>query len=307
MSTVLLNFNAFERTVSYKGSSKVFNDDFWEKEISPILTPLWDSPRDRLEMFVYKDDGYFLVQRNKYIKNFKTGEHKWVSYEFDPGAIPEYSVTELYDKLKEKFVEYKDITEAQYEMAVQAKFARAATLNWDKMKLVRKFLLDESDWTQTEDAPLSDDTKGLWKQYRSYLRELFNQNIAPENPYDVVFPITPKEYLDRKEIDIHPTIEAAVGDQGINEEYLYSEWHFWKLTSNALVSFSQKMSVYMTMKALLDEDSQLKGRNPVRRFRVDHMNLNSPKAKEDISLANPSVDQDEYINALITRIENGDI
>ena len=69
--TVLLSMNAFDRTITYKGSTKLINDDYWETEISPILVPMWDSPKDKLELFVYRDDGYHLIQRYKYSRNFK--------------------------------------------------------------------------------------------------------------------------------------------------------------------------------------------------------------------------------------------
>lgn len=308
MSTVLLSLNAFDRTISYKGSLRTINDDYWEREISPILVPMWDSPKDRLELFYYKEDNTFLVQRNKYIKNFKTGDSKWISYEFDPAAIPEYSVSDLFEKLKEKFITYKDISESEYEMMIQRKFMESASLNWDKVKLVRKFLLDESDWTQTEDSPISGEEKELWKQYRSYLRELFNANQV-ENPYDVTFPITPKEYLKRKELEdqISPITKEALGDQGINTEYLFSEWHFWRLTANAVNSFAKKMTIYMTMRSILDESSALKGIKPVRPFRTETILVGREKANSEIIAANPNKDPDVFINALLTRIENGEI
>ena len=107
--------NAFDRTITYLGTSKTINDDYWEKEIDPILTPIWSTPKDRLEYFVYREDKSFSVQRNKYVRNFKTKEGKGVSYEFDPQAITEFSVEELYESIKTKYIEYKDIGEAEYE------------------------------------------------------------------------------------------------------------------------------------------------------------------------------------------------
>ena len=59
----------------------------------------WDNPKDRLELFVYKEDGSYLIEKNKYTKNFKTGETKWVSYEFDPNGVDEVSVNELVSSL----------------------------------------------------------------------------------------------------------------------------------------------------------------------------------------------------------------
>ena len=39
------------------------------------------------------------------------------------------------------------------------------------MRQIRHFLLVESDWTQTEDAPLSPEKKAEWKAYRQSLRD----------------------------------------------------------------------------------------------------------------------------------------
>ena len=30
--------NAFDKTITYKGTSKTINDDYWEREIAPIIT-----------------------------------------------------------------------------------------------------------------------------------------------------------------------------------------------------------------------------------------------------------------------------
>ena len=86
------------------------------REKVPIITPVWDTPKDRLELFVYKEDKTCLVQRNKYVRNFKTKEGNWVSYEFDPDAIHDFSsVDDLYDSISEKFIQYKEIGEEEYE------------------------------------------------------------------------------------------------------------------------------------------------------------------------------------------------
>ena len=65
-STAQLVFNAFDRIISYRGVQKQLNDDFWDTKISPIIRPLWDSDKDRLELFVYREDGTYLIQRSKY-------------------------------------------------------------------------------------------------------------------------------------------------------------------------------------------------------------------------------------------------
>ena len=141
---------------------------------------------------------------------------------------------------------------------------------------------------------------------------MFNQNQV-ELPHDVCFPITPKEYLHRKTLDIPAVNVEALGDQGVNEEYLFSEFHFWKLTSPAVNSFAQKLALYMTMKSILDENSKVSGVRPVRKFRHQAINLNHEdgtfreKTVDEVGASHPNTSAEAYIKALITRIENGEI
>ena len=118
-SNATLFLNAYEKTISYKGVQKQINDTFWEDHFVPILYPLWDNPKDRLELFVYRENGSYLIEKNKYTKNFKTGDTKWVSYEFDPNGVDEVSVNELVASLTDKFLQYKEESESDYETAVQ--------------------------------------------------------------------------------------------------------------------------------------------------------------------------------------------
>lgn len=42
----------------------------------------------------------------------------------------------------------------------------------ENLKTTRNILLTESDWTQVEDSPLSEEKKTEWKNYRQALRDL---------------------------------------------------------------------------------------------------------------------------------------
>ena len=90
MSTAIKNtdiyLNALEWSIQYQGIRKDISDSYWESDVSPLLYPLWDSDKDKLETFLVKNDGTYLIQRNKYKKNFADNTGKWVSYEFDPAG-----------------------------------------------------------------------------------------------------------------------------------------------------------------------------------------------------------------------------
>tara|TARA_B100001250_G_scaffold85089_1_gene70303 strand:- start:359 stop:1294 length:936 start_codon:yes stop_codon:yes gene_type:complete len=309
-STALKNtdiyLNALERTIQYKGVQKQLTDSFWETNISPIIYPLWDSAKDKLEMFVYRDDGSYLIQRNKYKKDFKTNTNTWISYEFDPSGVAEYDVTDLRDKLKEQFIEYRDVTEDTYQQAIQKEYARSNSLTWDKIKVVRRFLLQDSDFTQQTDAPLTDEMKALWKQYRSYIRDIPTLQNA-ETPFDVVFPITPDEYVQRKSITVDQLVIDKVGLQGTDKDYLDSSYHFWKMNSSTLNSFTQRMTLYLAARTSVIAPI---GTGEETRVMVSPFHTlltgNTEAHAEQIIANNDQVNRD-YIEDLLDKIEKGEL
>lgn len=312
----VLSFNAFDRIIVYRGVQKQFNDDFWETHIVPVIRPLWDSERDRLELFIYRENGNHLVQRSKFKRNHSTGESRWVSYEFDPQGMPDYTVDELFNSLKEKFLDYKDLSEAEYERAVRRKIEEVNVLNWEKLKLVRKFLLDDCDWTQLPDTSITDEQKTLWCLYRSWIRDNpisdINGNDA-ETPYDVVLPITPTEYLKRKEYTLDQYTIDKYGDQGVNSEYLTSEYHFWKLSSNSLKYFAQKMSVYLILNTLTrDSGSEGFKRIDIKKFHTAVSDGGTPMGEQyndGQPITNETIEEkgQAWLDDLIGRIEAGEI
>ena len=51
--------NAIERSIQYQGIRKDITDSYWETDISPLLYPLWDSAKDKLEVFLVRKDGTY--------------------------------------------------------------------------------------------------------------------------------------------------------------------------------------------------------------------------------------------------------
>tara|TARA_B100001778_G_scaffold330052_1_gene331960 strand:+ start:3406 stop:4350 length:945 start_codon:yes stop_codon:yes gene_type:complete len=312
-STALKNtdiyLNALERTLQYKGVQKTLTDSFWETNISPILYPLWDSAKDKLEMFVYRQDGSYLIQRNKYKKNFKTNTNTWVAYEFDPSGVAEYNVTDLRDKLIDQFVEFRDVEENTYEQAIQKEYARSNSLTWDKIKVVRRFLLQDSDFTQQTDAPLTDEMKAMWKEYRAYIRDIPAIQNA-ETPFDVVFPITPDEYVQRKSVTVDQRVVDMIGLQGTDKDYLTSSYHFWKMNSSTLSSFAQRMTLYIAARTSViqpvgNTDEQRVMVSPFVKTLGNNIEWVRERAAE-IKANNDSANRD-YIEELLDKIEKGEL
>jgi hypothetical protein len=63
---------------------------------------------------------------------------------------------------------------------------------WTAIRMHRAQLLQQSDWTQLADAPLSADEKNTWTAYRQSLRDLPQDNA---NPAGVIFPDQPSRLL----------------------------------------------------------------------------------------------------------------
>ncbi|MFD2177849.1 tail fiber assembly protein [Veronia pacifica] len=61
-------------------------------------------------------------------------------------------------------------------------------IDWYDAKEKRNYLLKDTDWTQMTDAPLTDQQRTAYAEYRQALRDL-TQTFA--NPADIIWPIKP--------------------------------------------------------------------------------------------------------------------
>ena len=62
----------------------------------------------------------------------------------------------------------------------------------DTIRQVRHELLIQSDWTQVNDSPLTDEKKLEWANYRQQLRDLPSQHQTTTNIEDVIYPTMPE-------------------------------------------------------------------------------------------------------------------
>ena len=70
-SQTALYLNAFDKNIQVDGIIKTIDDDFWTTNIVPILYPLWDSDKDKLEVFTKYKDGTAKMNKTKYQRNQK--------------------------------------------------------------------------------------------------------------------------------------------------------------------------------------------------------------------------------------------
>jgi len=230
-SQTALYLNAFDKNIQVDGIMKTIDDDFWTANIVPILYPLWDSDKDKLEVFVKYKDGTAKMNKTKYQRNQKTGQYKWVSYQFDLSPFMPDDVDDLYEKILAKFTEYRQGQENDLDRLLQASYAKSTILNWSKVVLIRNFLLMDSDWTQLGDAQLTTQQKADWVTYRQKLRDI-PQEQNESSAATVVFPVTPKKH--------------AQMDDG--KDYLSDTVnHFYLLNQTVYSKFSDRLVNYLTL------------------------------------------------------------
>ena len=230
-SQTALYLNAFDKSIQVDGIMKTIDDDFWTKEIVPILYPLWDSDKDKLEVFTKYKDGTARMNKTKYQRNQKTGQYKWVSYQFDLSPFMPDDVNDLYEKILAKFTEYRQGQENDLDRLLEASYAKSTILNWSKVVLIRNFLLMDSDWTQLGDAQLTTQQKADWVTYRQKLRDI-PQEQSEASAATVVFPVTPKKH-------------AEMND---GQDYLSDTVnHFYLLNQTVYSKFSDRLVNYLTL------------------------------------------------------------
>lgn len=234
-SNVILYLNALNKTITYKNITKLISDSFWEQNFIPVLYPMWDSDRDRLEIFSYSADGSVYIAKNKYVKDFKTGQFTWSSYEFPSQEIDRELIEDLFEKLKDLFNLYQDKENFDLSAELRAQYNNNTFLSWGKINIIKRFLLQDSDWVMLDDVVMDAEEKEKWIKYRQKVREIktnvFDNSISP---WETRFPITPKHYLKYE----------------LTGEYLEETDHYYILDSFTLSHFTEKMINYIAVSVM---------------------------------------------------------
>jgi hypothetical protein len=232
-----LYLNASQRSITYKHKIQTISESFWQQNFVDVLYPLWDSDRDKLQIFSYSSTGQVMVVKNKYLKNFKTGEFHWSSYQFPVEEIPREEVDALYEKLVELYILFVSSNKNTYNDKLKAAYVGQSIVNWNKIRILRKFMLDESDWTLLPDSTVSDEEKEMWKLYRNTLRNI-PQEQKDYDPYQVNFPISPDIYKKRGYKQPYLSREMDVETK---------EYQYYQLTNNNLENYTQKILNYIAV------------------------------------------------------------
>jgi Phage tail assembly chaperone protein len=111
----------------------------------------------------------------------------WGEIEYGDGS-PNEKIEELgiYEQAVDTFNNEKQRLEDEEKAKAEA--TEAARDYWKEFRDLRNKKLTECDWTQTLDAPLTEEQKTSWINYRQELRDLPGNTEDPKNP---IWPPTP--------------------------------------------------------------------------------------------------------------------
>jgi len=113
--------------------------------------------------------------------NWDTDTNKgWIEYRQEPGAVP----TKGNENITDLGIYAQAITDHASEKTAQADALEASRNHALEVKHYRKMMLQDSDWTQVPDSPLSSSKKTEWATYRQQLRDLPATVAADSNLTD---------------------------------------------------------------------------------------------------------------------------
>jgi len=230
---LILQLNAIQRQINYRGITREISDTYWKDEIGPRLYPNWDSDKDKLVQLNYYDNGSFHAKRRKFVKNFSTNQYEWKDYEMEAYEVEE--AKEIFNLLKEAFYLIDSVEKENFQKELANAHYEASNVSWFGIRLVRQFLLEDSDWVFLPDSSITEEEKELWLKYRQALRDIPQIDTYVE-PTDVLFPLSPRDYNIFYKID-NP-----------DEEYLSTPNQYLKLSGYFVSTFKERVVQYLLIK-----------------------------------------------------------
>lgn len=230
---LILQLNAIQKQVNYRGITREISDTYWKDEIGPRLYPNWDSDKDKLIQLNYYDNGSFHAKRRKFVKNFTTNQYEWKDYEMEAYEVEE--AKEIFNLLKEAFYLIDSVEKENFQKELANAHYEASNVSWFGIRLVRQFLLEDSDWVFLPDSSVSEEEKEMWMKYRQALRDIPQIDTYVE-PTDVLFPLSPKDYL------------VFYKPENPDEDYLSTPSQYLKLSGYFVSTFKERVVQYLLIK-----------------------------------------------------------
>jgi len=238
MADIQVQLDVVNQEISYNGMPKAIPSTYWTDTLVPLMYPTWDTDKDKLILFAYNTDGTYIAKRRKYVMNFKTNANEWKDYEME--AVATATVDTFKDKLVEGWYAVDSIENTEFQNELAGIYAKTQNISPTTVRLARDFLLDETDWSQIADCPLSVADKALYTTYRTKLRDLTKDTNFSSNALEVKFPISPQFYNKVYKLD-NP-----------GEDYLATDKQYLKLALHYLKLFKEKIAYYLLMKSITE-------------------------------------------------------
>jgi hypothetical protein len=273
---LILQLNAIQKQINYRGITRDISDTYWKDEIGPRLYPNWDSDKDRLVQLNYYDNGSFHAKRRKFVKNFSTNEYEWRDYEMETYEVEE--AKEIFSLLKEAFYLIESVEKENFQKELAEAHYQANTVSWFGIRLVRQFLLEDSDWVFMPDSPISEENLELWKTYRIALRNIPQVDEFVEAS-DVLFPISPEDY------------NTFYKPENPDEEYLGTPSQYLKLSGYFISHYKERVIQYLIIKQSF----------------MSPLNYKSYSARMENLTANNSaeipIDTESYVDSILVSVQ----
>lgn len=174
----------------------------------------WSNENDRILVFAIRQDGTYLLEKEKLKYDFTKKETTWISYQYKNLTLAE--AKELFEAIKAASIlnDVKTETEVNNSLLELAKKDFYLDQLYVNKRTKLEMMLRESDWRILPDAPERYEGEiDLWKKWREHLRTIvkkptdFDNELDyliydedfmwPINPdmYDTMFPNHDVEYL----------------------------------------------------------------------------------------------------------------
>lgn len=169
--------------------------------------------------YVYVKDGEIASEHrvlpNSFanISNFDTLDNNslkqfgWYPYRFVSATVSGSYVIDgsYYEITDDEVIEYqttRQLTEEEQQSIIDNA--------WITIRFTRNNKLNECDWTQLSDSPLTTEEKEEWKVYRQALRDITKY----DSPYDVVWPEQPQTVQLAPQPEVSPLGPSVDGSNG---------------------------------------------------------------------------------------------
>jgi hypothetical protein len=234
---LILQLNVPQRTIMYRGIVRDIPAKLFERDLAPNLYPLWDTDKDKLITFTWYDNESYVCERRKFLKNFKTSEYYWQNYEME--SYDSADGKQMYELLKDTFYLVDSFDRENFQQELATLYYETSQANWANIRLIRNFLLSDSDWSVANDSPLTEENKNMWVRYRRELRDLPLTNMQNDpniKAQDIKFPIDPYLFKSMYSVDRPEAV------------YLDNPEQYIAISSYYIGTFRERMIQYLMVK-----------------------------------------------------------